>query len=398
MFPRGKIWVYLPTETRVKRSGSAPPHSMNRTDFDFPEGHIPRRGRLMASGIILALIGSLACLNVVGTAFSMFTFGMLPTSGMSPDEAAELEGMRKMMRITNTINLLFYGGTTAFLLTVALGQIFLKRWSRPLALIIAWLGVYLGLFSLASILVTGPMMREMMSADMAMPSPSPGAGGAPAPPVSTVPPPDAFFGIMMAVMVAFFFVFGVLVPILLIWLNWHRDVRVTLEFCDRKERWTDACPIPVLGISVFASIAAISCLASLAIPWVPFFGQVLTGTPARLFVAAVLLLLLFISWATYRRMLAGWIAAVLLLLAGFVSTYLSLPSMDFADLYREMGMPSDLVEQFAGEDSPFRSFLQPSGLTLGLMVAAILPPLAYLLWALRFFLGRNRDSAPPEPA
>ena len=358
---------------------------MNVPNFDFPEGHVMRRGRLMTSGIIFGLMGVLCCLTPISSVLQMTVFG-LSSSALPPDEAAEVEAMQKMVRTSAIINIIVYGLLTAILLSVAYASIFLKRWARPLGLISAWMLLYIGVVAMVSVFLMRPIMEDAMNVDYSSatypatptavtvtgPSPPPPGATPPAPgpsfpaaepgtppstpggaapslppaptppppsspPVLTTPPPpppgpppgmDNFLFIFMAIMLTMAFVFGVLLPILLIWLNWSQDVKVTLEFCDPKERWTDRCPIPVLGISVVAAVGAVTSLASFMIPWAPFFGKVLTGTEARIFFAVGIVLLAFIAVASYKRLLAGWIAAIFLLVAGTISAWITFPSMN----------------------------------------------------------------------
>lgn len=380
---------------------------MQTPDFDFPEGYTMRRGRLLTSGIIFGLMGALFCLTPASSVFQLVIMGTV-SSSLPADEASEIESMQKMMRTSAIINILFYGSASIFLLFLAYGSIFLKRWARPLALIASWLALYIGVVSMFSMFAIKPIMEDAMAMEFASaevtptivatgpPGSTPSSSSPPSPPVLTSPPAGPppgmgnFMFIFMAIMISMFFVFGVLLPVLLIWLNWSQDIKATLEFCDKKPRWTDPCPIPVLGISVVAAIGAISTISSFFLPWAPFFGQVLTGNPARLFFAAVLLILVIISITTYHRMLVGWVLAVLLIVVGTVSAWITFPAMDMTSLYVEMGMPQDMVDEMMGEDSPFAGlFAEDSPLRWG-MLFGFLPFLIYLGWALRFFLsGKN---------
>lgn len=420
---------------------------MNVPNFDFPEGHVMRRGRLMTSGIIFGLMGVLCCLTPLSSVLQMTMFG-LTSSALPPDEAAEIEAMQKMVRTSAIINIIVYGLFTVVLLSIAYASIFLKRWARPLGLICAWLLLYFGIVAMVTVFLMRPIMEDAMNFEAATlesptivattgpASPPPGAttpstpsspsaqpgttpGASPSlpppptpppasPPVLTTPSPgpppgmDNFIFIFMAVMLTMAFVFGVLLPILLIWLNWSRDVKVTLEFCDPKERWTDRCPIPVLGISVVAAVGAITSLASFLLPWAPFFGRVLTGNEARIFFAVVVLLLIFIAVASYKKHLAGWLAAILLIVGGTVSAWMTFPSMNLTDLYLQMGMPREMVEEMMGEGSPLGGlFANDSPLRFAMLVG-FLPFAIYLGWALRFFRPGKADAptetTPPSPS
>lgn len=362
---------------------------MHTPDFDFPEGHVMRRGRLTASGIIFGLMGGLCLIFFALIVFSMSMMNLASASAGSSG-AAELDQMESMLFKSNLINLIIYGGGAIYLIAIAYGSIFLRRWSRPLALTTSWLVLYTGVISLASLFWMAPAMKEMMS--VAPPTP-PASGGT----VPVAPPPvamDGFFSVFLAVMITFVFVFLILLPILLLWLNWHRDVRVTLEFCDRKPRWTDRGPIPAVAISIVAMLGAISMLMMLIIPWMPFFGRMLTGNPARLLVGVITLWLLFIALTAYRRKLSGWIAAIVLLSVSAVSYWLSAPQMDFREMYVEMGMPSEAVDEMMGPDNPTGKLIEATTSMGVFMLLGFAPLVAYLIWAFQFF----RPSSPPLPS
>ncbi len=365
---------------------------MHTPDFDFPEGHEMRRGRLTASGIIFGLMGALCLLFTALIVFSMsmMSFASSSAGSTSVPEIQEMQQMQEMIYKGNLLNLLFYGAAAVFLIAIAYGSIFMRRWSRPLALTTSCLVLYMGVVSLASLFWMAPTMKEAMS----IPPPTlPPTGGTP----PATPPPvamDGVYSVIMVVMITFVFVFMVLLPALLLWLNWHRDVRVTLEFADRKPRWTDRGPVPVVAISIVAMLGAVSMSAMFIIPWMPFFGSMLTGNAARLLVGVVILWLLFIAMTAYRAKMSGWIAAFVLILAGGISYWLSLPNMDLSQMYIEMGMPADAVEEIMGEDNPTGMLLKQTTSMQALMILGFAPFLAYLVWAFRYF----RPTPAPDTA
>lgn len=391
------------------------------------------------------MMGALCCLTPIGSVLQL----MIPVS--APAANPESEALQKMVWTSAIINIVVYGIFIAVLLSIAYASIFLRRWSRPLNLIVSWLLLYFGIIAMISISLMRPLIEEAMrvetprsSTSSVMIASSPPLPTPPAPPTATAPsgtqtttgppspssapvspttppassslptptsptvtpPPampsgmDNFFNIFMAVMFTMTFVFGVLLPILLVWLNWSEDVKVTLEFCDPKERWTDRCPIPVLGISFVAGIGAMTSLVSFLIPWAPFFGQILTGSAARLFFAVVILLLIFIAITSYRQKLVGWIAAAVLVVGSTVSGWLTFPHLNMTDLYAQMGMPQNFTEE-VGVGGAYDAFFAPdSPLRYG-MLFSFLPFAIYLGWVLRFFLPpkpgspAEADSTPP---
>jgi hypothetical protein len=360
--------------------------------YDFPEGCTPRKGRLMASGIILGLLG---CAFGLLAAFYLVFFPMLirsfptpappppmaPASGgpaavsttFSVNPMGDLEGM------TGATNLA--GGMMALIalwfLIAGIGSIFLKRWSRPMALYLGVVWLYMGIFYLVFTLATLGTTKRMMAEQMA----SAGATG---------PPPDAFFGIFAVVSIVFLFVCGILLPGLILWLNWHRDVKTTLEFCDPKPRWTDRCPAPVLGISFGSVTMALGMTGVMFFPVLPLFGKTLEGAPAQIVVGAIFLALILAAWGVYRRQLFAWGACVVIITLLVVSALMSDPKAHYLQIYERMGMSEEMIEQSM---KSIDAFANPAVFWVGAL-GFFLPVLGYLIWALRFFLpGRSEDES-----
>ncbi len=67
-------------------------------------------------------------------------------------------------------------------------------------------------------------------------------------------PPAAITGMVIG-MTIFFFVFFVLVPAVWMFFYQSRHVKATCEARDPVTRWTDACPLPVLGFCLWTWLA-----------------------------------------------------------------------------------------------------------------------------------------------
>lgn len=358
---------------------------MSADFFDFPEGCTPRKGRLMASGIILALLG---CAFGLLAAFYLVFFPMLiksfPTPAPPPSMPSATGGPA-MAPVVNPMSDMkgMLGATTlagGMLALVALwfliagaGSIFLKRWSRPMALYLAAVWLYGGIFYLVFTLATMGDTRRMMNQQMA----EAGAAGA---------PPDAVFGVILIFSIVFLFVCGILLPGLILWLNWHPDVKTTLEYCDPKPRWTDRCPAPVLGISFGALTLALGMTGALFFPVFPVFGKTLEGPPAQLAVGVVFLALMLTAWGVYRRHLAAWGACVVIIVLIVVSALMADPKTHYLKIYERMGMPEAMIEQSMKSIDVFANSTTILIGTLGFF----LPVMGYLIWSLRFFISRRR--------
>jgi len=106
-------------------------------------------------------------------------------------------------------------------------------------------------------------------------------------------------------MVAMFLVFGiffVIVPAIWIFFYGSRHVKATCEARDPVIRWTDACPLPVLGLCLWYCFRANDAGHAIAGHGVmPFFGMFLTGLPGTLFVWSRALWA-YAAWLLYQLM------------------------------------------------------------------------------------------------
>lgn len=357
---------------------------MDKDAFDTPLDYKDRRASLIISGIILALIGvGVGLLSAFYILFfSFFSDAMMAAAPPSPagtPAPTDLfgDGMQDLMVGAGVM----YGVVALGFLVIGAGNVFLRRWSRPLALILSSAWIYFGLVSMMWMLVSFSAMREMMYEQMAADGAAPPGMG-----------PDAMVGFMIGFNLVFLFIFGVMLPALIFWLNMSQDAKITLEFCDRKPRWTDRCPVPLLGLAVFAAASGVMTIASAFwIPFMPVFGHVLTGQTARIFWLGIAVVLLVIGWGAYRKMLVAWALALVLVIAGTFSGAVSFRRLDWAEMYDMMGIPIP-DDQMLEMTRMMEAMYSGSSMIVAMILAA-LPVLAYLIWVLRFFKQEPDESA-----
>lgn len=360
------------------------PSSTSASPFDFPEGHEPRRGRLLTSGIVLGLIGCLLGFLSALYLFIMPTF-LGSTSAMA---VPETEGMGDYLQSSMLLAGLFIGIAAAAFLITGAGGIFLKRWSRPFAFFLSGTWLYLGLFYLVYMLAfAGQIKVEMQNQMNEAVAAAPGGAAAAPPPVGA----DSFFGIFIVFTVTLIFIFGLALPAFILWLNWHRDVRVTLEFCDTKERWTDRCPIPVLNLVLGAIFCALSLLPAIVQAIFPFFGQFVLGPPAQIAYLAVAVILCAVAFGLYHQKFWAWLALVLLFAVGAVSGIMTSFQADYRQIYENMGMPEEMIDQSIR--SVEIMWKTPQAIVISALFA--LPVIGYLIWSLRFFRPSPEPTATP---
>ena len=202
-----------------------------------------------------------------------------------------------------------------------------------------------------------------------------------APAGTTAPPMENFFGIFLVIYIGFLFVFLVLLPALLLWLNWGDDVRKTLELLDPKPRWTDRQPTPVIGLTIAAVAFAVFSLPGILMMNQPWMSQFLPGGSFRYLFYLVPFVWIYIAWGSYRGQIAAWVTTFVVIVGSAALGIYTMQNVDWAVMYQKMGMPEAEVARLAPMISEMMS---PKKMGI-LMGASMLPTIAYLLWVLRFF-------------
>lgn len=259
-----------------------------------------------------------------------------------------------------------YGIAAVALIWLGIGSIMARRWARALLKIFSWSWLALGLFEIVALAFILPKRLANASA-LAKP-------GQP-----TLPP-----AAMDGVLVVMFLVLGVIFVILpAAWTFFYNSphVKATCEARNPAPSWTDACPLPVLALSLWSWL----CLPMmLFLPFsghfaMPFFGMFITGVPAALFCLALAACWGFSGWLLYRLDVRGWWLILIAICIGAVSGMVTFAQHDMMEMYRLMNYPPEQVEQ-----------IQKTGLFEGntmiwLMGASMLPFLGYLFFIKRYF-------------
>jgi len=190
--------------------------------------------------------------------------------------------------------------------------------------------------------------------------------------------------VMDGIMVGMFLTVGVIFVILpAIWTFFYnsRHVKATCEARNPVACWTDACPLPVLALCLWASFCVPMMLV---VPFAchgvaPFFGIFLTGVPGTIFYLALAGLWGCAAWLLYRLDPRGWWLILIAMGVGSVSSLMTFARHDALEMYRLMDYPEAQIEQ-----------IQKSGLLLGnnmiwLMSFSLLPFLGYLFFIKKYF-------------
>jgi len=318
-----------------------------------------RRTGLIALGILEILLGACCVLMV-----PLMVFGQLMAANMS--------GAPPSLRMIIPAALI-YGVLAVTFIWLGIGSIKCRRWARALLLILSWSWLAVGILSVAAMVF---MLPRILSAG------NPGGQG--------MPP-----GAAVAVMVVSLVVLGVLfvaVPAIMVLFYRSGHVQATCEARDPVARWTDACPLPVLGVTCWLWFGgATMLLMPLGYNGVlPCFGTLLSGVVGGLTCVALAALWVWLGWMFYKVRSGGWWILVGVLLLGILSNVLTFTRVDMMEMYQQMGYPEAQIEMIRKQG------MFTSGLMLGWSVAAMLPVLGYLLWVRRFF-GRPRGAGAAAP-
>jgi hypothetical protein len=179
---------------------------------------------------------------------------------------------------------------------------------------------------------------------------------------------------------AFYGVIFVILPAVWTFFYHSRHVKATCEARDPVTRWTDACPLPVLGLCMWLMLTVpMMLLLPIAGNGVmPFFGTFLSGVPGTVFCFALAAVWLYVAWSLYNLEPRGWWVMLIVLGLSLVSGLVTFAQHDIMEMYRLMNYPEAQIEQ-----------IQKLGLFNGnylvwMMLIFMLPFFGYLLFLKTF--------------
>ena len=277
------------------------------------------------------------------------------------------------------VSVLTYLGFAVLLAVLGIGSILKRRWARALLLVGGWYSLAIGVITTVAAAIVLPRIFSIFSAHEEAT-----ADGASL---------SFFVGCMVVVLGLIF----VLLPAFYVLFYGRDDVRQTCEKHDVRERWTDRCPLPVLGAAVLFLWSALT-YQSTAITYssTPLFGEALAGWPTVVLSMFASIVCLLIAWALYRMLPWGWWAAVGMLLLGSGIFFLAFRGGRIREVYEQMNLPA---EQLQALDAI--GFTGP-GFTVAMLALFGVLPLLYMLWVRRYFKleqqppgGGPYDEIPP---
>ena len=342
-----------------------------------------RRTSLKVLGVLLILFGSFsACFGILAPAgmFAAATFAPRVSPASAPATtapAATAPVMRaatpmEMDYRTMALAAATYLIMAGVLIWLGVGSLRVRRWVRPVMLVVGWTWLATGVVSLAHWAVFGSNMREMMTASW-----QPG----------TPQPPRGVVYAVTAVMGAVTFAVLVAAPALLVWLYQRRGVRETVQYFDPRFRWTDRCPTPVLAVVLWLVLAGLGSAVYSVYAILPLYGRFVTGPAAVAGLLALSAAFLWLAWGAYRLKSAAWWGSALLWTLWAGSMVWTFTSLGYHEFYRRAGYSAhdiDMMMRYSGqfEDS-----------TVWLIALWSVALVAYLLYVRKYFVA----GPPPEP-
>jgi hypothetical protein len=271
---------------------------------------------------------------------------------------------------------LMYLVAAAVLITLGIGAVQCKRWARALSLVVGWLWLVMGTVGVLATLIFVPrILRGTLSSIPREP------GG---------PDPTIIMAIVATFAIVFVAVLYVVVPLVFVLFYGSRNARETAKHRDPVERWTDRCPLPVLGASAMLLMGGASYGAMvLTRAMVPFFGSYVTGVPG---IAAGLLLAfawIVLAVRLYSLRVRAWWLAFLAHALMSVSGAITFFRLGMGPVYAQMQTPPQQMEMMRRMGVLNTSAPGYFGIVSGVVF------LAYFLWIRRFFKPPQEPMATP---
>jgi hypothetical protein len=274
---------------------------------------------LMVFGVLTLLLGLLSALMAV---VMVGSFALI-SAGPNPQQVT-VGSMLPAIGI--------YGGLAVVLVWLGVGSIKARRWARALLLVFSWSWLIVGVLDVGMMAYILPKVMGNL--------PSPGGTGR-----AAIPAGELTFIIGFTMLFSGFFL--IVLPAIWTFFYSSRHVKLTCEWRDPVVRWTDACPLPVLGLCLWLAVSAISMVGMAAMPYLaaPFFGMFLSGVAAR----GIFLLFggcsLYAAGLLYRLDMRGWWLALGTWVLFMLSSIITYSQHDILEVYRLMHYPDAQVAQ-----------------------------------------------------
>jgi hypothetical protein len=276
-----------------------------------PDAPSDPHGVLKVFGVLLIVAGA-ACFGLFAIVLAALLLAPMAAAG---------EPLEARMVVPSS---LFYLALGVALIALGVGSWKVRRWARPLILIVGWTWLIGGILGAVTAIVVVPNVLSAYTGNSA-------SGTA---------------GCVVAMMLAMFAAMLAL-PIGLIAYYRRPSVAALFDARDPGPSWTDRTPPVLLGVAVLMWVGALACLAGMfAYGALPMFGRIVEGWPLRAVYLVLAVLSAWIGWAVYRRQMAGFWALVALQVVGIVNLF-TMRGLDERSLFQAMGYREAEAEQMS---------------------------------------------------
>jgi hypothetical protein len=297
-------------------------------------------------GVIAIVLGGISGCTVLAIPLAW----VMPQSNSQPrPRTGQMIGGGLMM-VAYAVALIWFG----------IGACRLRRWVRPLGIAGSAIWALLGIMSLIATAFTIPELRASMH---------------PGPAAASLPP--GFDLVMVGFTIALLVAFGIAVPGACLWFYKKPQTGLMLDYYDPQPRWTDGCPLPILGLTMALTLLAVTSFVTAPAAIDAIFGVVLFGLPAAallLFEGAVMSVL---ARLVFLRRPAGWWGSVGLAVIWTASSAMALLHPRQVEMGRRAGFSDQEIAAWNGGGTV------AAQLTAG--IPTMLFAFGYLLYVRRFF-------------
>lgn len=253
------------------------------------------------------------------------------------------------------LGMVFNLAITFAFLTLGIGSMRAKRWSRALTLLLAWSGLATGILSIIFVMMFLPTAL---------------AG-------SQTEPAAVVFA--MAFVLALMSIFLIILPVLLIWFYAKEDTRLTCQYYDRQPGWTDRIPLPVLALVIIFGFTAVTSAGGMfTISSIPVMGFVLDGFGRNVYMLLSGVIGAGIAYGLFHMDVRAWFGALGFTLFSGISMVIAMIN----DQFREIAMASVPPEQ---SEIINALFLHHTDMITAVLVIVNVGYIAYIWWTGRYF-------------
>jgi len=335
-----------------------------------------RRGWLIAFGVFEFLIAG--CLLLMAVSMAVILPSIPMPSGQPPVPSGIF-----------LVSAGFYALLAALFISVGIGSARARNWARITMIAVSALWLAFGILGMIISAVIMPLVLRQQAAIVQQRHPDAA--------------PLSFGGGVLVFVIAIQATLMIVLPLIFLLFYVSRNVKATCQGSGviaspalniatpaaLAQRPARTPPVPLIVLSVWYGLAALSVVGVFWLPIAIVFGVVIRGAAARLVILALAAAASFCAWSVYHRQIEGWWAAAAFSLFSLVSGLVTAVRLDLAsflaEVHQKMEMPEPSINVFK---------LFPGLMTFIMITGVILAvvQLGLLLYAKRYFQQKQQAS------